>query len=271
MKQYNSFHYDLLSKKKKENNFFYKPLSSFLAFITLILTWQSVASIFLPGSKFFPSPIDVINAFIKEISLSSLFMDCVASLSRVAVGLMAAMIFGIGIGMILGTMKRIGAFLENIIEFIRPIPPIAWIPLSILWFGIGEASAYFIIFLAAFFPIFVNSYSAANSINTIHINVARSLKVKWPLFIKHILWPSALPQVITGVRVGLGFAWMAVIASEMVAAQSGLGYMIQVNRLLLESDRVVAGMVVIGLIGYFMNQIALKIGKTLTPWKQKSA
>jgi len=235
-----------------------------------ISLWQLIAWAFFSGSEVFPGPYNIVNALVVEIPFSILVNDCIASLSRVAVGLLIAMIVGIGLGILIGSLKRIGSFLAIFIEFIRPIPPIAWIPLAILWFGIGETSAYFIIFLAAFFPIFINSFAGVHSVSPIHITVARSLKVRWTLFVKHVLWPSALPQVVTGVRVGLGIAWMAVIASEMVAAQSGLGYMIQVNRLLLESDRVIAGMVIIGLIGYIMNRVALLIGSRLTPWTQLS-
>ncbi len=237
-----------------------------LAFLVLLCLWQSFALAFFRGSEIFPAPYAVLRALFVEIPPKSLVSDCVASLSRVGVGLLAAMILGIGLGVLLGMLPRVGLYLTTLIEFFRPIPPIAWIPLAILWFGIGEVSSYFIIFMAAFFPIFTNSFAGARSLSPIHTTVARSLKVRWTLFLQHVLLPSALPQIVTGVRVGLGIAWMAVIASEMVAAQSGLGYMIQLNRLLLLSDRVVAGMVIIGLVGYVMNQLALLIGEVLTPW-----
>ncbi len=127
-------------------------------------------------------------------------------------------------------------------------------------------SAWFIIFIAAFFPIFTNTFAGVRSLDAVFEEVARSFNANQRVFLRHILLPSTVPHIVIGIRVGLGIAWMAVIASEMVAAQSGLGYMIQINRLLLQSDKVVAGMLVIGALGYLMNSAAIKFGELLTPW-----
>ncbi|NCC41015.1 MAG: ABC transporter permease [Gammaproteobacteria bacterium] len=224
-------------------------LSHGLAFLALLLIWQ-LASTALSDNTLVPSPMQAWHALVYDIPTEALLNDIRASLSRVAIGLIGAILVGVALGILLGPMQRIGDFVAAMLEYLRPIPPIAWIPLAILWFGIGELSAWFIIFLAAFFPIFTNTFAGARAVTPTHRTVARSLSVNHRMFIWHVLIPSALPQIVTGVRVAAGFAWMAVIASEMVAAQSGLGYMIQINRFLLMSDKVVAGMVVIGLIGY---------------------
>jgi len=244
--------------------------SHVLAFVALILVWQ-IASLSFVDQNIVPSPREVFHALFFGIPTRDLLQDIGSSLRRVLVGLTAAIVFGVVLGLILGPLKRVGDFISAVLEYLRPIPPIAWIPIAILWFGIGEMSAYFIIFLAAFFPIFTNTFVGARSVSPVHRTVAHSLSVGKRLFILDVLLPTALPQIVTGVRIGAGFAWMAVIASEMVAAQSGLGYMIQLNRLLLMSDKVVAGMVVIGVIGYLMNRLTLMLGDMLTPWRQKDS
>lgn len=254
--------------KRKTNG---HPAIASLAILLLFLgTWEVLAWAFFRDSGLLPTPHAVLRAFFVDIPPRSLVNDCAASLGRVGVGFLTAVIVGVVSGVLSGAFPRVGSHFATLVEFFRPISPIAWIPLAILWFGVGERSSYFIIFIAAFFPIFTNSFAGARSVSSVHITVARSLKAPWPVFLRHVLLPSALPQIVTGVRIGLGIAWMAVIASEMVAAQSGLGYMIQINRLLMLSDRVVAGMVVIGLIGYVMNHLAVLLGEVLTPWTHLS-
>jgi ABC-type nitrate/sulfonate/bicarbonate transport system permease component len=168
--------------------------------------------------------------------------------------------------MALGRSPRVAAYLMPLIDLIRPISVIAWIPLAILWFGLGDKSAWFIIFLGAFFPIFTNTFVGAQSVATIHIQVAQCFGAGRWLFITKVLFPSALPYIVAGLRVGLGVGWMCVIAAELIAATSGLGYMIQMARTTIETEKVIAGMVVIGVIGFIMNAIMLWIERCLVSW-----
>jgi ABC-type nitrate/sulfonate/bicarbonate transport system permease component len=154
-----------------------------------------------------------------------------------------------------------------VIEFLRPIPPIAWIPLAIFWFGIGNLSAGFIVFLGAFFPVFVNSHVGIRSVERVHIEAALTLGASRKLLITDVLIPAAIPHLLAGIRIGLGFGWMAVVAAELIAANSGLGYDIGLNRNLLRTDRILAGMATIGFIGYGMNLGMERLGRLLLPWQ----
>ncbi len=236
------------------------------AFAAIIAIWQALVLTVFHASPIFPGPYDVLRALFVDMDWRDTLRDCAISLSRVAVGATTAIVAGTSLGLACSSLPRIGRFLAAILEYFRPIPPIAWVPLAILWFGIGEMPSYFIIFLATFFPVFTNSFAGGQSVSRVHRELSRSLLLTRRQYWRHVLIPSALPQIIAGIQVGLGIAWMAVIASEMVAAQEGLGYMIQLNRLLLMSDRVVAGMLLIGVIGFVMIRLNLWIGHLLTPW-----
>jgi len=149
---------------------------------------------------------------------------------------------------------------------IRPISVIAWIPIAILWFGLGDRSAWFLIFLGSFFPIFTNTYFGVRSVQPIHIQVAQCLGAGRWLFLREVL-PSALPYILSGMRIGLGTGWTCVIAAELITASSGLGYMIQVARAMIETEKVLGGMVIIGAIGFAMNYLMGAIERRLTLWR----
>jgi len=153
-----------------------------------------------------------------------------------------------------------------LIELLRPIPPIAWIPMAILWFGIGTASAVFIVCVGGFFPIVTATMHGIAHVRRETIQTARCLGAGQWLTVTHVVLPAALPDILSGVRTGLGSAWMSLIAAELVASQSGLGYRIQLARLFLRSDSVVAGMLVIGILGVAMSLALRAIERRLTVW-----
>jgi ABC-type nitrate/sulfonate/bicarbonate transport system permease component len=153
---------------------------------------------------------------------------------------------------------------------IRPISVIAWIPIAILWFGLGDRPAWFLISLGAFFPIFTNTYDGARSLAEVHIRVARCFGAPRWLFVRQVLIPATLPHIMTGLRVGLGTGWTCVIAAELISATSGLGYMIQLARTTIETEKVLAGMVVIGVIGFAMNGLMILVERFLSIKESKS-
>lgn len=218
------------------------------------------------NGNLFPAPTAVVRALIDLAQAGLLWRDVQASVVRVTVGFLIAAAVAIALGMALGRSKRIAPYLMPLIELVRPISVIAWIPLAILWFGLGDKSAWFIIFLGAFFPIFTNTFAGAQSVAKIHVQVAQCFGAGRWLFIRKVLFPSALPYIVAGLRVGLGVGWMCVIAAELIAATSGLGYMIQMARTTIETEKVIAGMVVIGVIGFIMNAIMLWIERHLVSW-----
>jgi len=247
----------------------FKQITKGLYLIVVILVfWQLGSELKLINPLIMPAPLDVLKSLFSMLLKGPLLIDIWSSTKRVFVGFLFASLLAVPLGIILGWNKSLAHYLVPAIELLRPIPPIAWIPLAILWFGIGDSSSYFITTLASFFPIFINSFAGAKSVEKVHINAALSLGASHKLIITHVLIPSTLPFIFTGMRLGLGVAWMSVIAAELIAARSGLGYMIQLQRMLLETQKVIAGMVVIGLIGFAMNLCMLYLQRKFIPWKQ---
>jgi len=236
-----------------------------LIFIVAIILWQ-ITIVFLHNGHIIPTPGEVARAIYSSAISGEIFVHIALSLKRVIVGFSIAAFFGIGLALVAGYYKEVGVFFKPLIEFLRPIPPIAWIPIAILFFGLGDRSAYFIVFMGAFFPIFTNSFFGASSLPVIYQNVARSFEIKKIIFVKDILFKFSLPYIFTGLKIGMGMAWMSVIAAELIGAQSGLGYFIQLNRLLLRTDNVVAGMVLIGIVGYLLNWFLSTAEKMIIPW-----
>ena len=190
------------------------------------------------------------------------------SLYRVltAVGIAAAL--GVPLGLAMGWSPRIRAAVDPLIEFIRPIPPLAWIPLSILWFGIGDMQIEFIIFLAAFFPVVLNSLAGARDVDSYLLRAGMSLGARRPELFLTVVLPAALPNIFTGLRIGLGIGWMALVAGELVAAPSGLGYMINNARTLFRSDYILLGMVMIGVLGLVLDYGMRQAARLVMPWHQ---
>ena len=245
----------------------FKGVQKFALAFGLVLLWEAASRIGLININLFPAPSSVLIAIVHLAQLGVLWVDIQASVIRVTMGFLIASAISMTIAVVLARSDRLAAYFMPIVDLLRPISVIAWIPLAILWFGLGDKPAWFIIFLGAFFPIFTNTYVGMRSVETIHLQAAECLGAGRWLFIKEVLIPSALPFILTGMRIGLGVGWMCVIAAEMIASQSGLGYMIQLARVLIETERVIGGMVVIGVIGFIMNYLMLRLEHRLTPWR----
>ena len=244
-----------------------KGVQKFSLAVGIVLVWEAAARTGLINVNLFPAPASIVIAIINLALLGVLWGDIQASVIRVTMGFLIASVISMAVAVILARSDRLTAYVMPIVDLLRPISVIAWIPLAILWFGIGDKPAWFIIFLGAFFPIFTNTYVGMRSVETIHLQVAECLGAGRWLFIREVLIPSALPFILTGMRIGLGVGWMCVIAAEMIASTSGLGYMIQLARVLIETERVIGGMVVIGIIGFTMNYLMLQLERKLMPWR----
>lgn len=244
----------------------YSSRKGFVGLVLMLGIWHILAELY--KNPLFPSPYEVMEASSTLLSNGELIIHSVDSLKRVLVGFGFGTILGIGLALLLSQLRWLSGFIEPLIELLRPIPPIAWIPIAILAFGLGDHPAYFIVFIGSFFPIFTNSYFAFTSLPEIYQNLARSFEFTKLVFVRDILIKSALPYVFSGLRIGLGMAWMSVIAAELIGAQSGLGYFIQLNRLLLRMDYIVVGMLAIGIIGFALHLLLLRVERKLTPWKQ---
>lgn len=236
-------------------------------FVLVLGIWQGLASTEFINPVLLPPPSSLVTAAYEMIQEGSLQVHVLASLKRVVYGFLLAAVCGIVLGVTLGWSKSIADVVRPLIESLRPIPPIAWTPIAILWFGVGDAPSYFLVFIGAVFPIFVNTFAAVVSIDRTQINAALCLGAGPWMLIRDVLVPASLPVVFPGLRIGLGVGWMCVVAAELIAAQSGLGYMIQQNRVLLQTQNVVTGMITIGVIGFAMSGAMGALERHLTSWK----
>ena len=243
-------------------------LRNIVGIFGFLATWQLLASLGVINALLLPSPLRVIEATLELLADGSLLRHVLASLDRVLIGFLVAAASGILIGLVTGWSRVTSDLLKPVIEAVRPIPPIAWTPIAILWFGVGNAPSYFLVFIGAVFPIFVNTFTAVRSIDRAHINAALCLGAGPWLLLRDVLIPASLPIIFPGLRIGLGIGWMCVVTAELIAAQSGLGYMIQQNRVLLQTPNVVAGMATIGAIGFAMSALMGVVERRIIGWSQ---
>jgi NitT/TauT family transport system permease protein/taurine transport system permease protein len=245
-------------------------LRPFLLLAVLLAVWELISGVWLPRVDrnlvtLMPPPSAVGHAAWELIVSGELAAHLWASLRRELTAFcfaLAAIPLGIGMGWWRGIHDQV----DPIVEILRPIPPIAWIPLSLLWFGIGDAQNQFIIFLGIFFPVLINTIAGVKNIETNLVRAARSLGASEFFILRRVVLPAALPQILTGIRVGFGFGWMALVAAELVGASSGLGFMINDARSVLRTDIILVGMLTIGLTGFSIDIIVRRLSRRLLPW-----
>jgi NitT/TauT family transport system permease protein/sulfonate transport system permease protein len=228
--------------------------------------WQTLASIGVVDPFLLPSPASVLSSLWEMSSDGSLWVNLAASLKRVSVGYLIACAVGLSLGFLCGSSQVIAELLRPIVEALRPIPPLAWVPIAILWFGLGDVSAYFLVFLGCVFPLFFGAYTAVRSIDRNQINAALCLGASRWLMFSSVLVPASLPIMMPNLRLALGIGWMCVVTAELIAAQTGLGYLIQQSRMLFQINNVVAGMVAIGVVGYLMSAAVEQVERRVNAW-----
>ena len=245
-------------------------LPNLILLAVVILFWQFISKVWLPRidpqmSVLMPAPTTIAVTAAGLIASGELFYHMIASLKReVSAFLFAAAAIPLGVAM--GWWRQVYSQVNPIMEILRPIPPLAWIPLSILWFGLGDEQNEFIIFLGMFFPILVNTIVGVKNIDPNLVRAARSLGASEHKVLIRIVLKGALPQIITGVRIGLGVGWMALVAAELVGASSGLGFLINDARSMLRTDTITVGMLTIGLIGLLIDTAIRVLSRRLLPW-----
>ena len=226
---------------------------SFTGIAAFVLLWWFATRHAMPSD--IPGPrLTLLGLF--EITRSGVLLrNVVASLFRVTFGFSFAVAAGIPLGLLVGWNLRAHVMLNPVIQALRPISPIAWLPVATLLMGSGDLAAVFLIFLSAFFPIVVSTAAAVRGIDARYLRAAENFAIRGLPFVRKVLLPAALPQIVTGLRVALGIAWVVVVAAEMLGVSSGLGYQVNDGRNNLRFDLVVAAMVVIGLIGYLLDSV----------------
>ena len=237
----------------------------------LVLLWWLVASLRLVPPLFLPSPIDVMGKLgdvaVHGFADATLAQHLAASLARIGAALIAAVAIGVPVGLAMGLSRTARGIFDPLIEFYRPIPPLAYLPLVIIWFGIGEVAKTLLIYLAAFAPIAIATAAGVRGVPESRLNAARSLGATRLQLVIHVVLPNTLPDILTGIRIGLGTGWSTLVAAELVAATRGLGFMIQSASQFLVTDVVVMGILVIAVVAFALELAIRFVQRLLVPWQ----
>lgn len=240
--------------------------------ICITIWWAVTATGFIP-SLFLPSPTSVWQQLVKISTegymSATLLQHTFASLGRVFIALVAAIIVGVPVGILMGTNRTLKAVFDPLLEFYRPIPPLAYLPLLVIWLGIGEITKITLIFLSILAPIIISTLQGVLTVNKNRQFAALSLGATRSQLLWHVTLPSALPHIITGMRIGLGVGWSTLVAAELVAATKGLGFMIQSAAQFLATDVVILGIMIIAIIAFILEIILRQVQNNLTPWYGK--
>jgi sulfonate transport system permease protein len=244
-----------------------KPAKGLLIPVLILIIWFSGSYLNIWNSYIIPSPHKTAVAAEQLITKGILLKHVLISLYRVFAGFLLAFLIAFPLGIILGMNKKLLPFFEPILEFIRHIPPLAVIPMLILWFGIGETSKLIIIVLASFFPIFLNTLNGVVYCDYKLLEVGRSFGFGAREQFTRIILPATLPYILMGMRLGLGYSWRSLVGAELIAAAAGIGYMILDAERLSRPDIIIVGVLTIGVLGSAIDYIFFKAACYLTPWK----
>lgn len=237
----------------------------------LLAIWWAVTALQLISPLFLPSPWQVLQKLL-TIAGPQGFMDATlwqhlaASLTRIAIALVLAAIVGVPVGIAMGLSPTVRGILDPLIELYRPVPPLAWLPLVIIWFGIGETPKILLIYLAIFAPVVMSTLAGVKSAQQVRIRAAQSLGASRTQVLWLVILPGALPEILTGLRIGLGVGWSTLVAAELIAATRGLGFMVQSAGEFLATDVVLAGIAVIAIIAFVLELGLRALQRRLTPW-----
>ncbi len=238
--------------------------------VILIVVWSILTFTNLIPSYILPSPYEVLVAFYNLLITGELFLHAMSTLLRVVTGFTAAAIIAIPLGIGIGWSKTLERLFNPIIQILRPIPPLAWVPFALLWFGLGLKAEAFIIFIGSFFPILLNSLDAVKGVERVLIEAACTLGATEGQVLTNVVLLASSPGILLGLRVGFGIGFMCTVAAEMIAAKSGLGYLIMEAMRLLDTGEVVVGMLTIGLIGFAIDQLLSRVEEKYIPWRGKT-
>lgn len=237
-------------------------------FIVLVVAWQVVAVMKVYSSVLFPGPLEIAHTAWNIVASGAIFHDIKASMWNLGLGFVIGAGIAIPLGLAMGLVSRIARFFEPVITFFQAIPGLAWIPLAILWFGASQASVVFIIFTSVFFPVLYSMLAGVRGTSPPFIDAARTMGSNTLTVIWHVILPSSLPSLMTGLRLAFGYGFRSLVAGEMVVGTAGLGFMIFDARSYMRSDLVMVGMIVIGLIGLSIDRTLLKTleRRTIERW-----
>ncbi|QBC33688.1 ABC transporter permease [Pandoraea sp. XY-2] len=248
--------------------------------LAVVAIWQIVTGLGWINPIILPSPLAVVAKwwqYLKPtvtmadgvgawLNSSELLMDAANSLYRVVMGFLVGAVIALPLGLLMGTSSRIYGLFNPLVQVVRPIPPIAYIPLAILWFGLGNPPAFFLIALGAFFPVLMNTIAGVRHVDGIYLRAARNLGASQFTIFRRVIMPAATPYILSGIRIGIGTAFIVVIVAEMIAVNNGLGYRILEAREYMWSDKIIAGMLTIGLLGLVIDLGMDRLNNHLLKW-----
>lgn len=244
-----------------------RRLLNALSLVTLLAAWYAVTRAELIHPFLLSSPREVlVEAWDLTVS-GVIFHFAGVSLLRVLQGFLLGASLAIPLGVLIGRVETVHHLCDPILELARPIPALALIPLAIAWFGIGELSKVFLIAYAAFFPILINVIAGFHAVDPIHVRAAQSLRASELQIFRDVVLMSAFPHVVAGLRIGMGMAFLVLVAAELIASNAGLGYLIQEARLNFHTPRIFVGIIAIGLLGYALSKTLLELERRIVPWK----
>jgi len=251
--------------------------------VVLIAIWQTVSALGWVNDHVLPSPVAVVQRWMAYLLPQTayaetggnwlrwavsgeLIVDALGSMYRVVVGFAVGALLALPLGLLMGASPRMYAWLNPLAQVLRPIPPIAYIPLAILWFGLGNPPAIFLISIGAFFPVLINTIAGVRHVDGIYLRAARNLGASQRTLFVRVILPAAVPYILSGVRIGIGTAFIVVIVSEMIAVNNGLGFRILEAREYFWSDKIIAGMITIGMLGLAIDIGVNKLNNYLLRW-----
>ncbi|MGL6238300.1 taurine ABC transporter permease TauC [Aeromonas dhakensis] len=244
---------------------------SLLTLGALLVLWWLVARLGLISPLFLPPPAQVLQQFAtlagpKGFMDATLWQHLAASLQRILIALAAATLCGVTVGLAMGLSPTLRGMLDPLIELYRPVPPLAYLPLMVIWFGIGETSKVLLIYLAIFAPVAMATLAGVQGARQVRLRAARALGANRWQVLWYVIVPGALPDMLTGLRIGLGVGWSTLVAAELIAATRGVGFMVQAAGEFLATDVVLAGILVIALIAFTLELGLRALQRRLTPW-----
>ncbi len=262
-----------LVHRRKRHATYSRIMLSVIGILGFLLLWQMAVVTNLVSSQFVADPLEVVNIFLIKLSDPSpdgavLGVNILSSLTVALVGFGLAIVIGIPLGLLMGWYRGFDYFMRPIFEILRPIPPVSWIPLTIVWLGIGLHAKAFIVFFAAFVPCLINAYTGIRQTTPVLINVAKTCGASNFTVFRKVGVPSAMVMAFAGIRVALGNSWATLVAAEMLAAASGLGYMILMGRQFVRPDLIILGIVVIGAIGTLFTFILGVVEHKIIGWRK---
>lgn len=241
--------------------------TTFFVFALLLAVWAVASSQKMVNPILLPSPAEVWHSALRLISSGSLFTDVAISVERVVLGFGLGAAVAIPLGLVMGLNPAANRLMTPVIELLRPIPPIAWIPLVIMWLGIGQMSKVIVIADGAFFPILLNTYMGFANVERIHVSAIQTFGANGLQRFRYVYFPSAFRHIVLGLRLGVSMAFIVLVAAELIASNAGLGYLINNASENFLPGEAIVGMITIGLVGYALNSVLRTLENRVVKWK----